>query len=116
MFSIVKSFLSKKRGKKGETGKNKVLKKRNLSGILNIFAARGNSSTQTIDTDKTTVLENLSLNGKTTQSTPSIDETRMLKLLKEAEKKRKEAWKYIQRKKTMHTRIPIYTGNPFTVE
>ena len=45
-----------------------------------------------------------------------LKEAKMLQLLTQAEKRRQEAWKYIQRKKTMHTKIPIYTGNPFTVD
>ncbi len=45
---------------------------------------------------------------------PVVDEARFLNLLAQAEKRRKQAWEYVRKKKTRHTRIPIYTGNPFS--
>ena len=86
MLNIFKLFAKKKSGQKA-----------NVQTTSN----QGGSSSESVVSQENT-------------GAPVVDEARFLNLLAQAEKRRKQAWEYIRKKKTRHTRIPIYTGNPFS--
>ena len=44
-----------------------------------------------------------------------MDEQRILGLLKQAEMAKNFAWEKAKKQQQHHTKIPVYTGNPFSI-